>query len=51
MMASLFALLTLAVALAMGGRRSWAYGVFAAALVLSVFWYHHHATSALAIQL
>jgi hypothetical protein len=51
MMAMLFALLTIAIGLAMAGRRVPSFGVFALTMAMSVYWYHHHATSALSIQL
>lgn len=51
MIAVLFALLTAAIALAMTGFRGAAFGVFVIAMAVSLFWFRHHATSPLSIQL
>jgi uncharacterized membrane protein YbaN (DUF454 family) len=51
MIALLFALFACAIGFAMMDRRALAGGVFAVAMAMSVFWFRHHATSPLAIQL
>jgi len=51
MIALLFALLTGSMLAAWKGRASWGYGLFAVAMVLSVYWLKFHATSTLTIQL
>jgi hypothetical protein len=51
MIALLFGLLGAAMLAAWRGRVSWGYGLFAVAMVLSVYWLKFHATSQLTIQL
>lgn len=51
MMALLFLLFLAAVVSALLNRERLAIAVFAVAMVASLFWFHHHATSVLAIQL
>jgi len=51
MIALLFALLTAAIGLAWIDRRRIAYAVFAATILLSIYWLKFHATSPLTIQL
>jgi len=51
MIALLFALFAFSIGLAMIDRRGLACGVFAVAMAVSLFWFRHHATSPLAIQL
>ena len=51
MIALLFALVTLAMLLALREDMLPAYAVFALALGLGVFWFNHHMSSSLSIQL
>jgi len=51
MMTLLFLLVLLAMSALMGGKMRLSYSAFAAALILSIYWYSYHATSTLAVAL
>lgn len=51
MIALLFALFSVAMIVSYFGFRRTAYAIFAASLVMSLYWLKFHATSALTIQL
>lgn len=51
MMALLFALLLITMLLAWLGKRKWAITLFVVALILTVFWFSHHITSHININL
>lgn len=51
MMALLFLLMLVVLSLAWLGKRRWAIAVFTVAFILTLFWFGHHLTSHLDIQL
>lgn len=51
MIALIFALLAVCVVLALLDLTRISYGLFAACFLLSLYWFNHHATSALGLQL
>ncbi|MBU2895374.1 DUF5993 family protein [Vibrio hepatarius] len=51
MMSLILLMLFIAMLCAFTGKKSLGYGVFTVSLVLSLFWFHHHANDALSILL
>ena len=51
MMTLLFLLVLVAMVALLRGKMRLSYSAFAAALILSAYWFHYHATSTLAIAL
>ncbi|WP_237475522.1 DUF5993 family protein [Vibrio tetraodonis] len=51
MMSLIFLMLFIAMLFAFTGKKSLSFGVFAISVLLSVYWFHHHANDALSILL
>ncbi|QFT25907.1 DUF5993 family protein [Vibrio aquimaris] len=51
MMSLIFLMLFIAMLCAFTGKKSLSFGMFAVTVLVSVYWFHHHANDALSILL